>query len=225
MYAVEQAVRAELADRLGGLGWDLIDEDHEVVVFSLQRDADQELVWHLGVSFGGRGASLRLSPVLGVQHPATSRLVTLFNGLPGQEAGGLCSFGIPLSELIPRRAGESLALPRWAVRREGEAGMTVAALCTDLRSVGLPFFEPFRTLESLIRRLSIESRYQVMSGHLAVARALAGDIPGAESALAEYARTAAHQQGLMLTATHQFVSGFVGHFGFGAEVATAIPGA
>ena len=107
---------------------------------------------------------------------------------------------------------------RWRITSPQESDAVAETIFNDVVEYGLPEFSAVRTLDDLIERLRGERRHQMQTGHLAIACALAGRRAEAEGALREFAEPMREQQGAMLDQTRGFITGFVEHFGFGAEL-------
>ncbi|WP_211763803.1 hypothetical protein [Kutzneria sp. CA-103260] len=183
-----------------------------------RRQFTDDIAITVGLNPVTRESSVRFSPSLGVQHVATSRLATEFLGRPPDAGVTLSSTGITVEDVLHRNGFTFMTtFERWQITSPQQSVTVAETIYNDVVEYGLPEFSAVRSLGDLIERLRGERRHQMQTGHLAIACALADSQVEAESALREFAAPMQKQQGAMLDQTRRFITGFVEHFGFGAE--------
>lgn len=195
-------------------GWqNRSDEDNPR--FRLQVTDDIAIYVGLGPEEYANG--IAFAPNLGVQHADTSRLFAEFRGLSPNAGKDLCSAGFSLADVFRGKGISNPVARRWRISSLGEASQLAELIYRDIVEFGTSEFSDINSLDGLIDYIQARQRFQVMSGHLAVACALAGRRDEAEDALREYSDSMPSQKGAMLIKSQEFISNFSRYFGFGAS--------
>lgn len=198
-----------IAGRLGEIGWTQTGDEEPA--FYLQEATG--VVFQVHQTMSTRRLGVSFNPTRGVRHIDTSRLVAQFKGYRPRAGVDVASFGGSLADILHQHGQESGPFTRWLVRSADDVEAVADILYEDVVTYGMPFFRSLSTLEEIITRLERVKRHQELSGHLATADALAGRMPEALAALAEYAAEVQNQQPPKSTRSCKFVRSFIEHFG------------
>lgn len=209
MRTLEALYQAELTRKLGETGWAHVPGGKDVTKFAMHEAPD--VVFQLGIDMSVTDRDIETVVTLAVHHPEVSRLSDDFMGRRPGPGGG--TVGFSLEDLVYEDGHRWPTMTRWCVRSTDDVQPVVSQLCQDINSYGLRVLRSMPTLQDIVSRLTHEPRSQVKSGTLAIAAAVAGQLPEALSALAEYAAEAQTQVPPMSTQSWRFIRSFVEHFG------------
>jgi hypothetical protein len=196
--------------KLGATGWEQVPPDEDGPTF-VRYDVP-ELEYQASMLLTVRPDGILVNPVLGVAHPETSRVRRKFAGQRPSPGASVGLVGATIADLL-FADGIQAPYSRWVIATADQVEPVTDRLVTDLETYGEPFFRSMPTLDAAIARLQQEGRAQPQTGNLAIAYAVAGRLPEALAALAEYAAEARGQQPPLSTQSWRFVRSFIDHFG------------
>jgi hypothetical protein len=205
---------SELAELLAPVGWARVSRRHDVFRFP----ATGALVWQLAANgtIDRRSGSVSFLPALGVRHPEAVDLEGAFLGLSKSSGRFAATIGCGLMELLPpdgRKVSE-----RWRVSEAGKVKQVMAIIYEDFFRYGLPYYQKFETVDSLIEYLTGCSRSQDQDAKLAILNALCGRTEEALSSLAAYAAVTKGQSPPISVQSWRFMESFVERFGLGRSL-------
>lgn len=203
-----------LGEALAPIGWTRA---------SMRRDVFRSaptgsLAWQLAANGTAekRTGAVSFLPALGVRHPEAVDLEAAFLGLPKESSQFAASIGCGLIQLLPRD-GRKVS-ERWRVSDEGEVERVMGVISKDFSLYGLPYYQEFDSIDSLISNLMERSRSQDQDGKLAILNALSDRPANALAALADYVEVARRQSPPISDQSWRFVHAFVEHFGIGESL-------
>jgi hypothetical protein len=208
MWALTEEFLSRFAEEAAARGWRLaFVRDDDVAKFA--REQDDGLEAGLGLDITPRDWGLSLNPGLSVRHVKVSELSARFFGLER----GAAQVGATLLDLM-NRSGQGVVM--WTVEKVDEIPAVTAKVLLDIERYGEPFFAQYESLIDIIPQLEDRSaKINFDYAHLAVAYAIAGELPKAISVLLRLEELADNQPEFVAVQTRQFISRFRDHFDVG----------
>jgi hypothetical protein len=214
MSSLMELCVSALEEMLAPIGWARVSRRRDV----FRSKATGTLVWQLATNgtIDRRTGSVSFLPALGVRHPEAVDLEGAFLGLPKSSGRFTATIGCGLMELLPPD-GQKVS-ERWRVSDGEKVEQVMAIICEDFSQYGLPYYQRFEAVDSLIEHLMERSRSQDQDAKIAILNALYGRTEEALSALTDYVAVAKDQSPPISVQSWRFVEAFVDRFGLGESL-------
>jgi hypothetical protein len=202
-----------LGEMLAPIEWTRVSRRHDVF-----RPMAGTLVWQLAANgtTDRRTESISFLPALGVRHPEAVAIEGAFLGLSKSSGRFTAITGCGLMDLLPPDGGK--VSERWRVSDDAEVEQVMAVIYEDFSRYGLPFYQEFVSVDSLIEHLAGHGGSQDQNGKLAILNALSGRTEEALLALTDYVAVAKRQSPPISLQSWKFVESFVCRFGLGESL-------